>query len=128
MQQVIFRLPIYWWSPDGIPIYGFGLMLFFAFLACTWLGGRRAEKVGMKKEVVQDLAIWVFIGGLLGARIFFIYGEEEAPASVGEFFYRLPRIWEGGIIGCPISNQVEGNPLDDLKLHKMYVDWVVIVA
>jgi phosphatidylglycerol:prolipoprotein diacylglycerol transferase len=93
MHQVFFRIPYIEW-----PIYGFGLMLFLAFLACTWLASRRAERVGMSKEIVQDFTIWIFIGGLLGARIFFIYLEETPPASVGEFLYRLPRIWEGGII------------------------------
>jgi prolipoprotein diacylglyceryltransferase len=100
MQQVFFHLPIYTsWTPNGVPIYGFGLMLFFAFLACTWLGGRRAERVGMKREVVQDLAMAVFIGGLIGARIFYMYGEMPSPPkTVADFFYELPRIWEGGII------------------------------
>jgi prolipoprotein diacylglyceryltransferase len=93
MHQVFFKLPGIDW-----PIYGFGLMLFVAFLACTWLASRRAVRVGMTKETIQDFTIWIFIGGLLGARVFFMYLEETPPASVGDFFYRLPRIWEGGIV------------------------------
>src|SRR5262249_32514251 len=53
---------------DSIPVYGFGMMLFLAFLACTWLGGRRGEREGISRETIQDIAIWVFVGGLLGAR------------------------------------------------------------
>ena len=30
-----------WW-PDGIPVNGFGMMLFVAFLLCNWVAGRLA--------------------------------------------------------------------------------------
>jgi len=98
MRQVLFRIPIHTeWFPDGIPIYGFGMMLFVAFLLCTWIGGRRAQRVGIAKEVVQDLAIWLFIGGLLGARIVYLVAEEK-PTTVVDFITKLPRIWDGGIV------------------------------
>jgi len=97
MQQVLFRIPLHTaWTPDGIPVYGFGMMLFLAFLVCTWLGSRRAQKAGINPEVIQDLAIWLFVGGLLGARLAYILHEN--PTSVLEVLYQLPRIWDGGII------------------------------
>jgi prolipoprotein diacylglyceryltransferase len=100
MQQVLFRIPILTsWSEDGIPIYGFGVMLFAAFLLCTWLGGRRGEQAGISRQVIQDLAIWVFVGGLIGARITYLLLDNNSPVhSVGDFFQQLPRIWDGGII------------------------------
>src|SRR2546421_544676 len=93
MQQVLFRIPIKipGWIPDGIPIYGFGLMLFLAFVICSWLAGRRAERHGIKREHVQDLAIWLFIFGILGARVTF-HIAEGVPFS--QFF----RIWDGGLV------------------------------
>jgi prolipoprotein diacylglyceryltransferase len=101
MLQVIWRIPILKSQfPDGVPIYGFGLMLFFAFIICTWLGGRRGEREGIKKETIQDLALWIFLGGLLGARITYLMQENpgllrEKPL---EFLMKLPKIWDGGII------------------------------
>src|SRR5437588_13039550 len=92
MLQVLFRIPIKTdLTPDGIPIYGFGLMLFCAFLVCTWLGGRRGEREGIPREHIQDLAIWIFIGGLLGARITYMIQYEE---PIGNFF----KIWDGGLV------------------------------
>src|SRR5262249_40373760 len=97
------RIPIRTaWAPDGIPVYGFGMMLFLAFVICTWLGGRRAKKAGINPEVIQDLAIWVFVGGLIGARLLYIIQEGPAdlfdPGWCLNVLYQLPRIWDGGII------------------------------
>src|SRR5262245_5367744 len=84
--------------PKGVPIYGFGMMLFLAFLVCTWLAGRRGEREGIKNETVQDLAIWIFGGGLLGARVSYLLLNEDPRPTLSEFFAKLPRIWDGGII------------------------------
>jgi prolipoprotein diacylglyceryltransferase len=98
MQQVLWRIPLKFGPfPDGIPIYGFGMMLFLAFIFCTWLAGRRARREGIAKEHIQDLAIWVFISGLLGARITYLLQEVPRP-SFTELITRLPKIWDGGII------------------------------
>jgi phosphatidylglycerol---prolipoprotein diacylglyceryl transferase len=82
--------------PQGLPIYGFGMMLFLAFLICTWLAGRRAESEGVAREQIQDVAIWLFIGGLIGARITFLMVEQHLPLSqmISEFY----KIWDGGIV------------------------------
>src|SRR6516225_3648448 len=99
MQQVLFRIPLPFlqeWLPEGLPIYGFGMMLFVAFLLCTWLAGRRAEREGIPRETIQDLAIWLFLGGLIGARI--VYLLHARPATFLAFLMQLPRIWDGGII------------------------------
>jgi phosphatidylglycerol:prolipoprotein diacylglycerol transferase len=92
MQQVLFRIP-----GVGIPIYGFGMMLFAAFIICTWMAGRRGEKEGVSKLLIQDIAIWLFLGGLLGARITFLL-IEQPPAGIVDFFLQLPKIWDGGIV------------------------------
>jgi phosphatidylglycerol:prolipoprotein diacylglycerol transferase len=82
--------------PQGLPIYGFGMMLFLAFLVCTWLAGRRAQSEGIAGELIQDVAIWLFIGGLIGARIVFLRFEKNMSFSemVAEFY----KIWDGGIV------------------------------
>jgi prolipoprotein diacylglyceryltransferase len=104
MQQVLFRIPIKipGWTPEGIPIYGFGTMLFLAFILCTWIAGRRGEKEGIRNQILQDLAIWLFVGGIIGARLTFLLVEAEPgqPLSTRlsfaatEFF----KIWDGGLV------------------------------
>jgi prolipoprotein diacylglyceryltransferase len=107
MRQILFRIPP--WSDDGLPIYGYGLMLFMAFLACTWVASWRARRVGVPKETIQDLAIWIFIGGLAGSRTAFLLLPTDVTSlgdflrkfpriSLGDFLWQFPRIWDGGVI------------------------------
>ena len=81
MQQVLYRLRIPGIFPDGIPLYGYGLMLFVAFLACIIVAGRLAKRQGIAKEIVQDLAIWLFLGGLLVLEAAYGKSEPDNPAG-----------------------------------------------
>jgi prolipoprotein diacylglyceryltransferase len=96
MRQVLFHLPIYFFPalPDGIPIYGYGMMLFVAFVACTFLASWRAQKEGIAKEHLQDLAIWIFVFGIVGARLTFMIQYHQQFDSPWQFF----RIWDGGLV------------------------------
>ncbi len=96
MRQVLFRIPIF----GGVPIYGFGVMLLTAFLACIWLAKRRAARVGIDRTVIEDLAIYIFGGGILGARICYLLLHDglKNVNSIWDFIVRLFSIWDGGII------------------------------
>ena len=93
MQQVFFHIPIRipGWLPDGIPIYGYGTMLFLAFLLGTWIAGRRAEKAGISRNRIQDLAIWLFVFGIAGARLTYLI-------VFGVPYIQFFRLWDGGLI------------------------------
>jgi phosphatidylglycerol---prolipoprotein diacylglyceryl transferase len=90
MQQVLFHV-------GPFPIFGYGMMLFLAFMACTWLASRLCLREGIAPQRAQDLAIWVFVFGILGARITYMildYHGEDLLELVGKFF----KIWEGGLV------------------------------
>ena len=95
MLQVLFHIPILkdWFPPDGIPIHGFGVMLFLTFLVAVWFLGYLSQKTEsrMPRERVQDLVIILFISGLSGARVTYML-QYHIPLS--QFF----KIWEGGIV------------------------------
>ena len=83
MRQVLFYIPIHIFPnlPDGLPIYGYGFMLFLAFVACIFLSSWLARKEGIPKEMLQDLAIWIFVCGILGARITFMIQYGASPRA-----------------------------------------------
>ncbi|HTU94158.1 MAG TPA: prolipoprotein diacylglyceryl transferase family protein [Gemmataceae bacterium] len=82
--------------PQGLPIYGFGMMLFLAFIVCTWLASRRAESEGVAAEQIQEVAMWLFIGGLIGARITFLRAEKNM--AFADMLFEFWKIWDGGIV------------------------------
>jgi prolipoprotein diacylglyceryltransferase len=95
MRQVLFHLPIPLTDdPDGLPIYGYGTMLFVAFIVCTWLAGRLAEREGIAREHIQDLALWIFGFGIIGARVTFMIQYRDHFNSIWQFF----TIWDGGLV------------------------------
>src|SRR5579871_6227670 len=103
MQQVLFNIPILksTFPPDGIPIHGFGAMLFVAFVSVVLWGIIRSKKIaGMEATRFQDFAILMIISGLIGARILYMiqyanqFPDQSILGLVGAFF----KIWEGGII------------------------------
>jgi len=105
MHQVLLTIPVLkdWFPPDGIPIYGFGAMLFLTFVVSTFWGTRRARSVpavGMPPDKLQDMFIWIFVAGLVGARTLYMiqyanqFPDQSAYGLVKAFF----QIWRGGII------------------------------
>jgi phosphatidylglycerol:prolipoprotein diacylglycerol transferase len=97
MRQVLFWIPLKpfdwlpsWW-PEHIPLYGFGTMLFVVFLTTTRLAARRARREGIAPQYLQDLAIWIFAGGVVGARIVYMI---QYHVPIEDFF----KIWQGGLV------------------------------
>jgi phosphatidylglycerol:prolipoprotein diacylglycerol transferase len=75
------------------------------FVITTWLTGRRAETQPLPgvppeqrkvfSDRVRDLVLWVFLGGILGARVFYLYQyRHEIQNPILEFF----QFWNGGIV------------------------------
>ncbi len=94
MQQVLFYLPF-----TNIPIYGYGTMLFVSFVFCTWLACWLARREGIDPTHIQDMAIWIFIVGIIGARLCYMF-----LAAPGVFNWGWPivlqffQVWDGGLV------------------------------
>jgi phosphatidylglycerol:prolipoprotein diacylglycerol transferase len=91
MRQVLVTIPIL----GGIKVFGYGTMLFLAFLGSMNLAAWRARREKLDPELIYDLALWVFVGGLVGARLFYViqyWGDRIR--SFADIF----KIWEGGIV------------------------------
>ena len=88
MQPILFELP------GGFKIFGYGLMLFFAYIASINMTAWRARKGHLNPQFAFDLSTWLFIGGLVGARAFFVIQYRDRFDNFLDIF----KIWQGGIV------------------------------
>ena len=73
----------------------YSLILMTAIVVGIWLTAREAERRGFRKEDIYDVAVWIVIGGLIGARLFHVldHWSDEYAANPIRALY----IWEGGL-------------------------------
>ena len=76
----------------------YSIILLTAIGLGIWLTAREAAQRGFKKEDVYDAALWIIIGGIVGARLFHVldHWSDEYAANPIQLFY----IWEGGLAIC----------------------------
>jgi phosphatidylglycerol:prolipoprotein diacylglycerol transferase len=91
MRQVLFTLPIF----GGLSIYGFGAMLVLAFVSATGLGWWRAKREHLDPEVIVDMAFWVCLAGMVGARLFYCF---EYWGREINSLWDVVQYWKGGIV------------------------------
>src|SRR5258708_35757349 len=98
MQQVLFRIP-----GLGIPITGYGIMLSTAFMAGLFLATWRARREKLDPDLIYDVGFWMLIGGLIGARLFFVVEYHDQMQSLCGVF----KILKGGIVFYARGNRAK---------------------
>jgi len=89
-------------SIGPITIYSYGVMLATAVLVCTYLLSRDARRYNISAETAYDLVFWCMLGGIIGARIFYVF--IEWPYFSGNLM-EIPMLqkgglaWQGGFLG-----------------------------
>ena len=75
-----------------VPWYSFLIVLgvsLTVFMAC-----REERRIGLKKDTVIDLALWILPAGIIGARIYYVvFSWDQFRFDLLSVF----RVWEGGI-------------------------------
>jgi phosphatidylglycerol---prolipoprotein diacylglyceryl transferase len=87
--------------PDGLPIRGYGLMVLLGTVSGVGLATYRARQVGLNHEIIWSLAFWLFIGGILGARLFYVieyWDQRFRSDSISTTIFRVLDFPEGGLV------------------------------
>jgi len=81
---------------DFITVYSYGLMLSIAIIVSTVLLLREAKKQGVAAEPLVDLILLVVLGGIIGARLFYVFFYDLS------YFLTYPqeifKFWQGGLV------------------------------
>lgn len=104
----IFKAPELPLKNHAIPVYGYGTMLFLGFLASASLAAKRLRREGADGEIAWDVAMWIFVSGLLGARVFYViqyapnfFGPDPVtglPRSAMQILQGLINLPDGGLV------------------------------
>ena len=79
---------------NTVTIRWYGVMIALGFLLAVLFGGRMAYKWKMNLDKMVDVLIGGTIGGILGARIYYVlFNLEQYKGRFGDIF----KIWEGGL-------------------------------
>ena len=62
-------LDVFGTSLGPFTLHTYGLLLASAFLLGLWVAARQARRAGLDAERIVDLAVWVLIAGLVGAKL-----------------------------------------------------------
>jgi phosphatidylglycerol:prolipoprotein diacylglycerol transferase len=84
----------------GIAIRGYGVMMLVAIIAGVALAAYRARRMGLDPEIIYSLAFYMFVLGILGARLFFIieYRNQVFRDTWGETFWAMFDVTQGGLV------------------------------
>src|SRR5262245_60924356 len=69
---ILFLLPRMLDEQGRLPVRGFGVTLLVAVAAATGLAMYRARRMRVDPEIMLSLVIWLFVPGIVGARLFYI--------------------------------------------------------
>ncbi len=78
-----------------LSIYSYGVMVALGFGIATFLLSRRAPKFNLDKDAMLDLAIVLFIAGIVGARLLYVLLHFDYYRSNP---FEIPNLAKGGLV------------------------------
>jgi phosphatidylglycerol:prolipoprotein diacylglycerol transferase len=88
------------WGPFNLHTYG--LLLALAFLAGLYVAARQAKRAGLDANRVTDMAVWVLIAGLIGAKLLLLAVDwrlySRNPRELLGMF-QVGGVFYGGLMG-----------------------------
>ncbi len=103
IQLVVVGLLAYFISPVRVfPVYGYGTMLLVAFIAGASWAGKRADKVGIDRDIVWDASMCILITGIVGARAFYLVQKRSIvfkdAVTLQDYLFRIVNLSDGGLV------------------------------
>jgi prolipoprotein diacylglyceryl transferase len=88
-------------SPDNgvidvgpLPLHAYGLLLAIGVLVAAWIAERRWVARGFDGKTFNDMAIWIVVGGVVGARVYHVISDYQLFT---DDWLRAFQIWKGGL-------------------------------
>ncbi|MCA9128130.1 MAG: prolipoprotein diacylglyceryl transferase [Planctomycetales bacterium] len=97
---IVFVLPAveqvdYDGNPIGLPIRGYGVMVLLGLVCGIGLSAHRGNQLGIVTDLVIGLGFWMMLGGVLGARTFYVV--QKWDEFQGDLI-SIVKLTEGGLV------------------------------
>jgi phosphatidylglycerol:prolipoprotein diacylglycerol transferase len=99
----------------GLSIKTFGVFFALNFVAWGLVAARRLRELGKPTDWAYELVFWALIGGLIGARGYYLLQNHKA-LSLGDVFGGSGLIWYGGLLGGVVAVVLWARRRDFLSL------------
>ena len=88
-----------------LTIYSFGALMALAFLISGYVVSLELERKGFDPEHAWSIVLWAAVGGIVGARLFVIFGDWRGflAAPLSFILTGAGFIWYGGLAGGFLS-------------------------
>jgi len=73
----------------------YGVIVVLSFFLGLWLSTKEAKRKGLDPGLIQDFAFYALVGGIIGARIYFVVFSN--PAYFLKNPWEIVAVWHGGI-------------------------------
>jgi phosphatidylglycerol:prolipoprotein diacylglycerol transferase len=73
----------------------YGIIVALSFFLALWLSAREAKRSGLDPALVHDFAFYALLGGIVGARIYYVVFSN--PAYFVQKPWEIVAVWHGGI-------------------------------
>lgn len=87
----------------GITIYSYGFFTALAVVVSLFLAQKRAKRFGIDRAEAMDALFVLFISGILGARVFYVWQNFEDYTGDLWAVFRIQEgglVWYGGLFGA----------------------------
>ncbi|OQX53216.1 MAG: prolipoprotein diacylglyceryl transferase [Candidatus Cloacimonas sp. 4484_209] len=76
-------------------IHSYGVMQAIAFFTAIYIAVLRGKREGIKSDTIFDLAIWILVSIVIGARIWYVIEHfNEYTSNPFDIF----KVWQGGLV------------------------------
>lgn len=91
-----------------LKIHWYGILIAIGFLAGVWTAGKRGLRHGLDPQRISDLAMWILVGAIIGARALHVvsYWETEFKGRPLLEIFKIQNgglVFYGGLIGAAIA-------------------------
>jgi len=99
LHPILFRIPLPWGGHFYVASYG--VMMALGVVAAVFVALRLARRDGIRAETVIDIAFWGVLGGIAGAKAWFIAQNWGDVADKWDLFrnFRSGLVFYGGVLG-----------------------------